>query len=151
MPTHTQLYSTLGVAPTATAAEIKKAFRALAAKFHPDKNPGDKAAEARFKEVSAAYDVLSDADKRKNYDEFGADSLHSGFDAARARATSRRAPASAAGAGRAASGVSGASAVMAWSSTCATCSGAAAGAGAHRPCAKPRCTSSSRRPSPAWR
>lgn len=86
MATHTQLYTTLGVAPSASAAEIKKAFRTLAAKFHPDKNPGDKAAEARFKEVSAAYDVLSDPDKRKNYDEFGADSMHSGFDPARARA-----------------------------------------------------------------
>lgn len=86
MPTHTRLYSTLGVAPTASAAEIKKAFRTLAAKYHPDKNPGDKAAEAKFKEVSAAWDVLSDEEKRKNYDEFGEDSMHSGFDPARARA-----------------------------------------------------------------
>ena len=79
-------YEVLGVARRASVAEITDAYRKLAIRFHPDKNPGDKAAEARFKEVSAAYDVLSDADKRKNYDEFGADSLHSGFDAARARA-----------------------------------------------------------------
>lgn len=86
MPTHTKLYDTLGVSPTASAAEIKKAFRTLAAKYHPDKNPGDKAAETKFKEASSAYDVLSDAERRKNYDEFGPDSLSSGFDAARARA-----------------------------------------------------------------
>jgi len=86
MPVHTKLYETLGVSPTASAAEIKKAFRTLAAKWHPDKNQGDKAAEAKFKEASSAYDVLSDVDKRKNYDEFGPESLSSGFDAARARA-----------------------------------------------------------------
>jgi curved DNA-binding protein len=80
------LYETLGVAKTADAAEIKRAFRKLTQQFHPDKNPGDKQAEERFKEVSSAYEVLSDADKRKNYDEFGDISLTQGFDAERARA-----------------------------------------------------------------
>ena len=62
-------YATLGVAKTATAAEIKKAYRKLARDLHPDKNPGDKKAEERFKEVSEAYDVLADDSKRKEYDE----------------------------------------------------------------------------------
>ncbi len=62
-------YASLGVAKDADAAAIKKAYRKLAVKLHPDKNPGDAAAEAKFKEVSEAYDVLSDADKRKEYDE----------------------------------------------------------------------------------
>lgn len=80
------LYSTLGIEKTADAAEIKRAFRKLTQQLHPDKNPGDKKAEDRFKEVTAAYEVLSDADKRKNYDEFGDISLTQGFDAERARA-----------------------------------------------------------------
>ncbi len=83
---HAELYETLGIRPGATEAEIKKAFRALAAKLHPDKNPDNPAAETRFKKITAAYDVLSDKDRRANYDEFGPDSLASGFDAARARA-----------------------------------------------------------------
>ena len=62
-------YSTLGVSKTGTAAEIKKAYRKLARDLHPDKNPGNKKAEERFKEVSEAYDVLSDDAKRKEYDE----------------------------------------------------------------------------------
>lgn len=62
-------YATLGVAKTATAAEIKKAYRKLARDLHPDKNPGDKQAEERFKGVSEAYDVLADDTKRKEYDE----------------------------------------------------------------------------------
>jgi molecular chaperone DnaJ len=66
------LYDTLGVAKNASGAEIKKAYRKLAAKYHPDKNPGDAAAEEKFKEVQNAYDVLSDAGKRKQYDRFGA-------------------------------------------------------------------------------
>src|SRR5580692_5754887 len=62
-------YKSLGVAKDADAATIKKAYRKLAVKLHPDKNPGDAAAEAKFKEVSEAYDVLSDPAKRKEYDE----------------------------------------------------------------------------------
>jgi molecular chaperone DnaJ len=64
-------YDTLGVAKGASADEIKKAYRKLARRYHPDTNQGDKSAEERFKEVQAAYDVLSDADKRKAYDRFG--------------------------------------------------------------------------------
>ena len=65
-------YTTLGVSKTATDKEIKQAFRKLARKYHPDVNPGDKAAEAKFKEVNEANEVLSDAEKRKKYDELGA-------------------------------------------------------------------------------
>ena len=64
-------YAVLGVNRTASADEIKQAFRKLARKYHPDVNPNDKTAEAKFKEVSEAYEVLSDADKRKKYDQFG--------------------------------------------------------------------------------
>ena len=65
-------YATLGLTKTATDKEIKQAFRKLARKYHPDVNPGDKAAEARFKEINEANEVLSDADKRRKYDELGA-------------------------------------------------------------------------------
>jgi DnaJ-class molecular chaperone len=65
-------YSTLGVSKTATDKEIKQAFRKLARKYHPDVNPGDKSAEAKFKEVNEANEVLSDPDKRRKYDELGA-------------------------------------------------------------------------------
>jgi len=65
------LYETLAVPKTASAAEIKKAYRKLAREFHPDKNPGDAAAEERFKEIQGAYDVLSDPKKRKQYDQVG--------------------------------------------------------------------------------
>ncbi|WP_088239921.1 DnaJ C-terminal domain-containing protein [Calothrix rhizosoleniae] len=64
-------YSILGVSKTASPDDIKKAFRKLARQYHPDVNPGNKQAEARFKEVSEAYEVLSDVDKRKKYDQFG--------------------------------------------------------------------------------
>lgn len=66
------LYSVLGVSRTATDDEIHKAYRKLARQHHPDRNPGDKAAESKFKEVQAAYDVLSDKAKREEYDQFGA-------------------------------------------------------------------------------
>jgi DnaJ-class molecular chaperone len=64
-------YEVLGVARDASEADIKKAYRSLARKFHPDRNPGDKQAEAKFKEVQDAYDVLSDKTKREQYDRFG--------------------------------------------------------------------------------
>ena len=65
-------YQTLGVTKSSTDKEIKQAFRKLARKFHPDVNPGDKTAEARFKEINEAYEVLGDPDKRRKYDELGA-------------------------------------------------------------------------------
>lgn len=65
-------YSTLGVSKTSTDKEIKQAFRKLARKHHPDVNPGDKAAESKFKEINEAYEVLGDSAKRKKYDELGA-------------------------------------------------------------------------------
>ena len=71
-------YEVLGVGKNATADEIKKAYRKLAVKYHPDKNPGDKVAEEKFKEAAEAYSVLSDADKRAKYDQFG----HAGVDGA---------------------------------------------------------------------
>jgi molecular chaperone DnaJ len=64
-------YDTLGVSKTASADEIKKAYRKLVRQHHPDKNPGDASAEAKFKEVQGAYDVLSDPEKRQAYDRFG--------------------------------------------------------------------------------
>lgn len=80
------LYESLEVPRSASQADIKKAYREATRKYHPDRNPGDAKAEDRFKEVSAAYEVLGDADKRKLYDEFGEMSLTQGFDARRARA-----------------------------------------------------------------
>ena len=71
MAVETRLYDILGVSPSATPDEIKKAYRKLARTHHPDVNPGDAEAEARFKEVGAAWDVLGDKDKRALYDEFG--------------------------------------------------------------------------------
>ena len=79
------LYAVLGVSRQASADDIKKAYRKLARKHHPDVNPGNKQAEERFKEISFAYDVLSEPEKRKIYDEFGFEGLQSGFDAERAR------------------------------------------------------------------
>jgi DnaJ-class molecular chaperone len=64
-------YNILGVSRNATDKEIKQAYRKLARKYHPDVNPGDKSAEARFKEINQAYEVLSDPEKRKKYDQFG--------------------------------------------------------------------------------
>jgi len=74
------LYDTLGVKKGASADEIKKAYRKLAAKYHPDRNPGDASSEEQFKEVQNAYDVLSDPDKRKQYDRFGDANGRAGFD-----------------------------------------------------------------------
>src|SRR6476620_6888954 len=64
-------YEILEVSRTATASEIKKAYRKVAMQYHPDRNPGDKAAEEKFKEAAEAYEILSDADKRAQYDRFG--------------------------------------------------------------------------------
>jgi DnaJ-class molecular chaperone len=79
------LYGVLGVARDASDEAIRKAYRKLARRYHPDVNPGDASAEERFKKVSEAYAVLSDTERRRNYDEFGEISLEVGFDAARAR------------------------------------------------------------------
>src|SRR6476659_2061860 len=64
-------YEILGVGKTATADELKKAYRKIAMQYHPDRNPGDKAAEEKFKEAAEAYDVLSTPDKKAQYDRFG--------------------------------------------------------------------------------
>lgn len=69
-------YEVLGISKTATADEIKKAYRNLAFKYHPDRNSGDKAAEEKFKEINEAYDVLSDEKKRADYNSFGTSNSH---------------------------------------------------------------------------
>ena len=76
-------YEVLGVDKSASADEIKKAYRKMAIKYHPDKNPGDKEAEEKFKEAAEAYDVLSNPEKRQRYDQFG----HAGFGGAGASGT----------------------------------------------------------------
>ncbi len=75
MSTKRDYYEILGVSRTATKEEIKKAYRRLALKYHPDRNPGDKEAEEKFKEAAEAYEVLSDDEKRRIYDQFGHDGL----------------------------------------------------------------------------
>lgn len=93
------LYGVLGVERGARADEIKKAYRKLARRHHPDVNPGNKPAEERFKEIAHAYDILGDPEKRKLYDEFGTEGLQAGFDASRARAYGEQATRQQAGAG----------------------------------------------------
>src|SRR3990170_2914697 len=70
---NTDYYKILGVDKKASAEDIKKAYRKLALKYHPDKNPGNKEAEEKFKKLSEAYAVLSDTKKRKEYDNYGSD------------------------------------------------------------------------------
>src|SRR5438128_4525504 len=72
-------YEVLGVKKDSSDDDIRKAYRKLARQYHPDRNPGDKQAEARFKEVQDAYDVLSDKTKRSNYDRFGTAEPGAGF------------------------------------------------------------------------
>jgi molecular chaperone DnaJ len=81
----TDFYSVLGVSKDATTDQVKKAYRKLARKYHPDVNPGNKEAEEQFKRVSEAHEVLSDPEKRKIYDEFGGEGLKAGFDPETAR------------------------------------------------------------------
>ena len=69
--TKRDFYEVLGVAKSASADEIKKAYRKVAMQFHPDRNPGDKSAEDKFKEAAEAYEILSDQDRRAQYDRFG--------------------------------------------------------------------------------
>ena len=72
-------YDVLGIGRSADEKEIKRAYRKLAKKYHPDTNPGDKQAEQKFKEVTEAYNVLSDAEKKKLYDQYGFAAFEEGF------------------------------------------------------------------------
>ena len=72
-------YEVLQVSKTASAEEIKRAYRKMAVQFHPDKNPGDASAEEKFKELGEAYDVLSDPEKRAAYDRFGHNAFAQGW------------------------------------------------------------------------
>ncbi len=82
-------YKTLGVSKDTSQEKIKKAYRKLARKWHPDINPGNKEAEQKFKEISRAYDCLGNKEKRKLYDEFGEEGLRAGFDTEKAREYSK--------------------------------------------------------------
>ena len=73
-------YEVLGVSKNATADEIKKAYRKLAMQYHPDRNPGDKEAEEKFKEAAEAYEILSNDEKRAKYDRFGHEGFQGGQD-----------------------------------------------------------------------
>src|SRR5918911_1773410 len=82
MPATKDPYKTLGVDKKASDEEIKKAYRKLAREYHPDRNPNDPSEEERFKEVQGAYDLLSDPEKRKQYDTFGSANGRGGFQGA---------------------------------------------------------------------
>ena len=71
-------YEILGIGKSASQDEIKKAYRKLAIKYHPDKNPGDKEAEEKFKEISGAFEILKDEEKRQKYDQFGHEAFQGG-------------------------------------------------------------------------
>jgi curved DNA-binding protein len=79
MASNDDYYRVLGVSKSATETEIKKAYRKLALQHHPDRNPGDKGAEEKFKKINEAYAVLSDKEKRAQYDRFGSAGFHQRF------------------------------------------------------------------------